>query len=121
IAERIDGWQAVPRRKRENQLAMSCGNRAGQHNQAATRRPCKALDSTADLGGVLRGGSRELQLELGCVLHELQKPLRERILLMIKHRSASAAGRKLLKQFQPFDRDCKFVLREAGGVAAGAR
>ena len=113
----------MPRRERDDKIAMAAGGWIRQHHKAAVRRSREGGDRALDVGGGVCNGSRyDLDRERGrrglCRAPEV---IKGSCLRVAEDSNAREARRDLLEHRQPLSDDARLVEQQAGQIAARPR
>ena len=117
-----DRRQFVPGGKRNDQILMKRGQRAGRHDEAAIRQACESRDGALHLGPVAYVDHGYFQAECRCDTlddGELAGPGRDAGIT--NDRNASHVWRDLLEQIKPFAAQAVFEQHEARNIATRPR
>ena len=118
----VDCGELVPRRKRDDQIAMSQGWPARGHDQSAIRGSRECRYGALDLTGVTLVERTDLHPERRRHgLNDAELGRAGGYVGVPKDRHSCHAGCDLLEQLQPFSADAVFEKHETGGVAARPR
>ena len=110
----------MPRRKREDQIAMNHRKRARRHNQAADRGARKGRDGAFDFAGVAQVDRSDLHLERRCHgLDDAEQCGAAGVSGISQDRRSRHVRRNLLEHLQPFSAQAVFQRAEPGGVPPG--
>src|SRR5262249_54857062 len=121
-AQWIDRWQPIPRRQRDDQIAMGYRQCARCYNQTAVRSTRQCSNGALDVTGVTHINRAYLDPERRCRrLYSGELTDRGRQGWFAKDRRPLSVRRDLFEQLRPFPTDAVFKQGEARGIATRPR
>src|SRR5262245_53295053 len=118
---RIDRWEFVASRERDDQISMNHQRRWWPDNDQSSVRPCrKATDAALDLVGGVHAYGSEFDIERSsCGLNrgKAARPGRDGGIPNDPH--SLEVRRNVLEHLQPLGTDAEFIGQEPRGVTAG--